>query len=387
MGTVKLKIAELRRMRGLTQQELGDILSVSFQTISKWENNVTMPDITVLPPLAEYFGVTVDELLGLKPLANEYQPARSGKKDYWGSRFAYLQKTRREYWNQDYMQFLVEKIWKIEKPVEMLDCGCGLGAVGLMLLPLLPHGSTYTGMDFSGELLKEGQKLLEEAGYQGTMIEADVIQQPVKKRYDLVISNAVLRHLDTPRRFMEKMIAFAKPGGLVVCMDVNREFECDGFYADGMEYARLCAHPGFVDMWRRERQEQGRDYAVAMKLPHLMRKLGLENVDVRMNDRVSYVAPGQDDYEERKNDFLETQGWNCLHMEDEMERTALAMVSRGMDLKDAFGYCQKQNEIAAFAGEKGEELAYTHVRGVMIAYGSVTDSCEQSCVNNCEPDC
>lgn len=43
MGTINLKIAELRKARGMTQQELGDILSVSFQTVSKWENNVTMP--------------------------------------------------------------------------------------------------------------------------------------------------------------------------------------------------------------------------------------------------------------------------------------------------------------------------------------------------------
>lgn len=55
MGTINLKIAELRKARGMTQQELGDILSVSFQTVSKWENNVTMPDITFLPPMAECF--------------------------------------------------------------------------------------------------------------------------------------------------------------------------------------------------------------------------------------------------------------------------------------------------------------------------------------------
>lgn len=391
MGTINLKIAELRKARGMTQQELGDILSVSFQTVSKWENNVTMPDITFLPLLAECFGVTVDELLGLKPLADSYQPNRSGKKDYWAQRFSYLERTRKEYWNRDYVQFLIEKVWQIETPVEVLDCGCGYGALGLLLLPLLPEGSSYTGMDFSGELLKKGRELFEKEGRCGTFIEADVLTHPVKKQYDLVICNAVLRHLDAPQAFLEKMIRYTKKGGLVVCMDVNREFECDGFYADGMDYAKLCAHQGFLEMWKKELEEQGRDYAVAMKLPHLMKKLGLKNVDARMNDRISFVPAGDrqqacvgaepdgcggdaavQDLEndaERRNDFLAAQGWDRALLEEETEATVSAMVSRGMDLKDALGYCRRQNEIAAFAQKMGEAFAYTHVRGVMIAYG------------------
>lgn len=44
MKNVNLKIAVLRKSRGFTQQELADRLGVSFQTVSKWENRVTMPD-------------------------------------------------------------------------------------------------------------------------------------------------------------------------------------------------------------------------------------------------------------------------------------------------------------------------------------------------------
>jgi transcriptional regulator with XRE-family HTH domain len=67
MGTIKLKIAELRKEKGSTQAELAEFLGVSFQSVSKWENGTTMPDITFLPNLAEYFEISVDELLGLKP--------------------------------------------------------------------------------------------------------------------------------------------------------------------------------------------------------------------------------------------------------------------------------------------------------------------------------
>lgn len=49
MATVKLKIAELRKAKGISQQDLADVLGVSFQSVSKWETGTTMPDITLLP--------------------------------------------------------------------------------------------------------------------------------------------------------------------------------------------------------------------------------------------------------------------------------------------------------------------------------------------------
>ena len=60
-----LKIKELRIKHGLTQDDLASKLGVSFQTISKWENLVTMPDVALLPNISEAFGVTIDELFDL----------------------------------------------------------------------------------------------------------------------------------------------------------------------------------------------------------------------------------------------------------------------------------------------------------------------------------
>lgn len=48
--------------KGVTQNTLARALNVSFQTISKWENNVSMPDIQLLPEIAVYFGCTIDDL-------------------------------------------------------------------------------------------------------------------------------------------------------------------------------------------------------------------------------------------------------------------------------------------------------------------------------------
>lgn len=56
-------ISELRREANMTQVELADILHVSHQAVSKWERLESLPDITMLPILAETFNMTVDELL------------------------------------------------------------------------------------------------------------------------------------------------------------------------------------------------------------------------------------------------------------------------------------------------------------------------------------
>ncbi len=61
--TVGKRIAFLRKQTGFTQDELANKLNVSPQAISKWENDLSCPDIMLLPKLAKLFGTTVDELL------------------------------------------------------------------------------------------------------------------------------------------------------------------------------------------------------------------------------------------------------------------------------------------------------------------------------------
>lgn len=61
--TIGKKIAELRRAKSYTQEELAEKLNVSAQAVSKWENDLSCPDILLLPELANLFNTTVDDLL------------------------------------------------------------------------------------------------------------------------------------------------------------------------------------------------------------------------------------------------------------------------------------------------------------------------------------
>ncbi len=61
------EIRRLRTNRGLTQEALANALRVSPQTVSKWECGSSMPDVQMLPEIAVYFGVTIDQLFAMTP--------------------------------------------------------------------------------------------------------------------------------------------------------------------------------------------------------------------------------------------------------------------------------------------------------------------------------
>ena len=64
-------IAELRKQKGLTQEQLGEQIGVSNKTVSRWETGVYMPPADALMKMSELFGVTVNELLSGKRLSEQ----------------------------------------------------------------------------------------------------------------------------------------------------------------------------------------------------------------------------------------------------------------------------------------------------------------------------
>lgn len=66
MTSIGMKIHALRKCKGITQAQLAEVLSVTAQSVSKWENEITVPDISILPVIARYFGISMDELFGYR---------------------------------------------------------------------------------------------------------------------------------------------------------------------------------------------------------------------------------------------------------------------------------------------------------------------------------
>ena len=64
-------IRKMRREKGITQERLAEVLKVSCQSVSRWELNICYPDIELLPAIADYFGVTLDELMSMNDIRSE----------------------------------------------------------------------------------------------------------------------------------------------------------------------------------------------------------------------------------------------------------------------------------------------------------------------------
>lgn len=89
---IGLKIKELRKERGITQERLAEYLNISPQAVSKWENGTALPDITLIPTLVSVFEISADILFGIEisdttkreeAYAEEYRIlCRNG--DVWG---------------------------------------------------------------------------------------------------------------------------------------------------------------------------------------------------------------------------------------------------------------------------------------------------------------
>jgi len=66
MNSLGRTIQCLRKAKGVTQEKMAQQIGVTFQAISKWENEYTLPDIMMLPVIADYFGVSIDDLFQYK---------------------------------------------------------------------------------------------------------------------------------------------------------------------------------------------------------------------------------------------------------------------------------------------------------------------------------
>ena len=155
--TLGTRIAALRKEKGLTQEELAEKLGVSSQAVSKWENDLSCPDIMLLPSLAKIFDTTVDELL-------------SGKKEERPEARLFLPSERKSF-DELMLRIKVdsrdgERV-RVNLPLPIikavLECASGVNLIGF-------KGSSegaLDNIDFS-QIVK-----LVESGWVGTLIEVD----------------------------------------------------------------------------------------------------------------------------------------------------------------------------------------------------------------------
>lgn len=369
MNTIKLAISELRKERGLTQKELANLLGVSFQAVSKWENGATLPDVSLLPALSEIFKVSVDQVLGLKSSYNaEHTPRNTHTAQHWDDKVPYLESTRNKFWNPDYFEFLVEKVWKLHRPVNVIDYGCGYGFLGEKLLEILPKGSTYTGLDISEELLRHGQKRLGKFGEVIKFIHTDIQTYQPKPTYDVAICQAFIRHVPNSIGTLKKMMASVRPSGLVICIEVNRAFEAAGTLIEEYPYRPWQDLNQYSKLWECELDNEDRDFAAGLRLPQIMTQIGLKNVDIRMNDKVSFLSKTNESSQDAFDTLRTEKGWRRLEIEKRNQVIDL-LENRGYSVEQIKHFIQSNEEVSDYLDAISKPPSLVSLTGTLISYG------------------
>jgi len=205
----------------------------------------------------------------------------------WDDKSEYLAKSRTVWFNDDYLQLLVRSVWQIGDAVRVADFGCGTGFLREALMPHFPAGSTYTGYDASETLIEAAKQ---KAGEGAQFICCDLLETDIPPQYDVVICQALLMHIPGPERMLRRMVGAAAPGGLVICMEPNYNVTNASIYVDGLD---MDGHNlGLLaKLWSAELARGGADKCVGTKVPAMMRRLGLRQVGVRMNDCTRLADP------------------------------------------------------------------------------------------------
>ncbi|MBQ7926490.1 MAG: helix-turn-helix domain-containing protein [Lachnospiraceae bacterium] len=292
---MKLYIKELREQYNMTQKDLADRLQVSFQTISKWENGVNLPDITHIPRLADVFGVSADVILGLEPMNPKADLRKYDGIDYWNENRELIKIWKALYWNEDYFEFLVRDVWKFDRPMDILDFGCGYGFLGRKFMPLLPKGSSYTGIELDEGQIKEAQDYFDQTAYSHQFIRQDIYTYEPVKKYDLVVALFLLSYMHHPEQLIQKMKESLRPGGMLLLIDANLEVEQAGYFSGLEKEENGMPRPDFIPVWEYEMSHQEQDYRMGTKLPYLLKKCGFQHIGARLSDQVTIYEPSDEE--------------------------------------------------------------------------------------------
>jgi len=357
---MELKISTYRKSLNLTQVELAGMLGVSFQTISKWENGIAVPDIYMLSRLADIFDVTLDELVERKKKIT----LRKDASDYWSRHIDYLFDTRKNLWNDDYFEFLVRKVWQLNRPIKVIDFGCGYGYLGLKLMPLLPEGSTYVGIDVSEELLIRGRHIFDDTTYNYNFIHGDIYEYNFNETYDLAICQALVRHSHHPKKVLKQMVDATKKGGKVICIDVNRVSEVVGYHNSAIPYDPITSLNRFLKNWHLELDQGGRDYASGLKIPGYLSDLGLVNIDSRLNDKLEVIELQEDILE-----FMKIFNWPTQGLQEKLDdlKSHLKKEKLSEEVIDDYLKWYKLNTESLIDPHIKKTITFS--RGLLISYG------------------
>lgn len=202
MNQIGETIYKKRTELGLTQSQLAAALNVSYQSVSKWENNAAYPDIEKLPELAAVLKTSVDVLLGYKGAVADYDNRYAAEEYYWGLR-------------PNRLCFELMSLLPPVRPYRVLDVGCGEGKDAVFLAKC---GYLVTAFDISEAGIEKAKRLAEYNRVHVDLCKMDIMDFQFDRDYDIIFSSGVLHFVRPAYReeICARLKAHTTPGGFNV---------------------------------------------------------------------------------------------------------------------------------------------------------------------------
>ncbi len=184
-------IYDLRKKKGLTQSDLASAIGVSYQAISKWETNVSIPDTMLLPAIADVLECSIDVLLGHSlenKVMNDYEKRYQSEDYYWG-------------YKPSRMVYEVMKCMPADRPLRLLDVGCGEGKDAVFFAR---NGYIVTAIDISEAGLQKGRRLAAGCGVSVNFVRSDILDLRLETNFDIIFCSGVLQYV--PKELRETII-------------------------------------------------------------------------------------------------------------------------------------------------------------------------------------
>ena len=111
---------------------------------------------------------------------------------------------------------VVKDLMQVEPQARILDCGVGNGSLSIALSSLMKGPADFHAIDTSAEMLVQAKSVMQHAGLDPQLLQADVMSLPYEDQsFDVVMAAHVLEHLPDPQRALAEMVRVLKPDGMV----------------------------------------------------------------------------------------------------------------------------------------------------------------------------
>jgi SAM-dependent methyltransferase len=286
---------------------------------------------------------------------------------YWDNKIEYLKNTRGLYYNDDYLEFLVKSVWKINEPVNIIDYGCGYGYLGLKLLPILPEGSTYTGIDKGNDLINKAKEVFLNQPFSTEFFLGDIEAISIDRKYDIAMCHALLLHMTDSKKVLQKMIDSVLDDGRVICFEPHWIANMSNYNLDDLEQSKVIQLGILQRLYEEDFGRTSKDGNIGIKLPIYLSQLGLKNVECRVSDKVNFLDPNMD-LHSKEILFSSLREEGLGEIPGDLEGIINNLINRGLTLDEARD--QYEAELL-FSKEFGIKSSLTSAPNMKITFGIV----------------